>query len=83
LRKAFDSVARWFISRPKVLVWVYFGGPWNGKCWYIFWPLGIIYDNLYMYLQPFGVVCGPLVYIFRIGMFGPTKYLATPATQSL
>jgi hypothetical protein len=26
--------ARWFILRPKIPIWVYFGGPWNGKCWY-------------------------------------------------
>jgi hypothetical protein len=22
-------VARWYISTPKILVWVYFGKPWN------------------------------------------------------
>jgi hypothetical protein len=26
-----------------------------------------------MYVWPFGVVCGPLVYFFRFGMFGPRK----------
>jgi hypothetical protein len=25
-------VARWFIFIPKILIWVYFGGPRNGKC---------------------------------------------------
>jgi hypothetical protein len=35
-------VAGWFILRPKIPVWVYFRGPWNGKCWYIFGPFGII-----------------------------------------
>jgi hypothetical protein len=24
---------------------VYFGGPWNGKFWYIVWPSGIIYTH--------------------------------------
>jgi hypothetical protein len=33
-------VARWFILRPKIPIWVHFGGPWNGKCWYNLWPFG-------------------------------------------
>jgi thiol-disulfide isomerase/thioredoxin len=31
-------VARWFILKPKVPIWVNFGGPWIGKCKYILWP---------------------------------------------
>jgi hypothetical protein len=40
-------VARWFLFRPKIPIWVYFGGPWNGKFWYIciFWSFGIFYDH--------------------------------------
>jgi hypothetical protein len=30
--------ARWFLLfRPKVPIWEYYGGPWNGKCCSIFW----------------------------------------------
>jgi hypothetical protein len=29
----------------KSQFWVYFGGPWNAKCWYILWPFGIFYGN--------------------------------------
>jgi hypothetical protein len=43
-------VARWFILRPKIPIWVYFGGPWNGKCWYILRSFDIIYDNLVKYM---------------------------------
>jgi hypothetical protein len=43
-------VARWFIFKPKIPIWVYFGGPWNGKCWYILWPFCIIYDHLVKYM---------------------------------
>jgi hypothetical protein len=39
-------VARWFIFIPKITIWVYFGGHWNGKCWYILWPLGIFLSHL-------------------------------------
>jgi hypothetical protein len=27
-------------------IWVIFGGPWNGKCWYILWSFGIIFGRL-------------------------------------
>jgi hypothetical protein len=30
-----SRVARLFIFEPKIPIWVDFGGPWNGKCWYI------------------------------------------------
>jgi hypothetical protein len=30
-----DSVARWFVSKPKIPNWVKFGGPCSGKSWYI------------------------------------------------
>jgi hypothetical protein len=38
-------VARWYVFKPKILIWVYFGRPRNGKCWYILWPLGIHCGN--------------------------------------
>jgi hypothetical protein len=25
----------------KIQIWVYFGGTWNGKCWYIYGHLNI------------------------------------------
>jgi hypothetical protein len=39
-------VARWYIFKPKIPIWVNFGGPWNGKGWYIIWPFGIHYGHL-------------------------------------
>jgi hypothetical protein len=38
---------------PKIPIWVFFGGSWNGKCCYIFWPCGILYDHWYI-LWAFG-----------------------------
>jgi hypothetical protein len=38
-------VARWFILRPNIPIWVYFGELWNGKCWYILRPFGKIYGH--------------------------------------
>jgi hypothetical protein len=40
------GVARWFIFKPKIPIWVIFGGPWTGKCLYILWLFGIFYGHL-------------------------------------
>jgi hypothetical protein len=39
-------VARWFIFRPKIAIWVNFGGSCNGRCWYILWTFGLFYNHL-------------------------------------
>jgi hypothetical protein len=39
-------VARWHIFKPKFPIWVNFGGPWNGKGWYVIRPFGIYYGHL-------------------------------------
>jgi hypothetical protein len=49
-----DRVARWFIFVPKISIWVNFGGPWNGKYWYILFPFWNI-------LRPFVIIYGHLV----------------------
>jgi hypothetical protein len=41
-----SRVARWFVFKPKIPIWVNFEGPLNGKCWYILWPFVIIYGSL-------------------------------------
>jgi hypothetical protein len=43
----------------KSQIWVNFGGPLNGKCWYI--------------LRPFGIVCCHLLYFSQFWMLGPRK----------
>jgi hypothetical protein len=39
-------VATWFVFRPKIPIWVNFGGPWIGKCWDILCSFGIFYGHL-------------------------------------
>jgi hypothetical protein len=39
-------VARWYIFIPKIPIWVNFGGPWNGKGWYVLCPFGIFYGQV-------------------------------------
>jgi hypothetical protein len=34
------SVARWYIFKPKIPIWVNFGGPCVGRCWYILLTFG-------------------------------------------
>jgi hypothetical protein len=55
--------ARWFIFMPKIPIWVYFGGSWNGKCWYILWQFGIFYDLL------LSLMVGNLVLLCSFGIF--------------
>jgi hypothetical protein len=33
--------ARWFVFKPKIPIWVSFGGSCDGRCWYILEPFGI------------------------------------------
>jgi hypothetical protein len=34
-------VARWHVFKPKIQIWLNFGGACNGRFWYILWPFGI------------------------------------------
>jgi hypothetical protein len=45
-------VARWHIFKPKIPIWLHFGGYFDGRCWYI--------------LRPFGRFCGPCMYFMII-----------------
>jgi hypothetical protein len=38
-------VARWFLLRPNIPIWEYFGGHCNGNCCYIFWSFGLFYEH--------------------------------------
>jgi hypothetical protein len=39
-------VARRYSLKPKIQIWVNFGGPWNRKFWYISWPFEIYQSHL-------------------------------------
>jgi hypothetical protein len=45
-----NSVARWFVFKPKIQIWVNFGGSCNGRCWYILWALGSFYGLLLYFM---------------------------------
>jgi hypothetical protein len=65
-------VARWFIFKPKIPIWVHFGGPWKGKC-FIFFDHLEYFMAIWYYLWQIGIVCGHLVYICPFGTFEPRK----------
>jgi hypothetical protein len=56
-----SRVARWFVFKPKIPIWVNFGGPRNEKGGYNLWPFGIYYFHLvhfmviWVILWPFGI----------------------------
>jgi hypothetical protein len=45
-KKNLATLARWYIFKPKIPIWVNFGKPKNGKGWYILWPFGILFGHL-------------------------------------
>jgi hypothetical protein len=52
-------VARWYIFKPKITIWVNLGGPLNGKCWYFYATLEYVLAIWYI-LWSFGnsvVIC--------------------------
>jgi hypothetical protein len=48
-----------YISKPKIQIWVNFGGYCNGRCWYILSAIWSIY-------QPFGLFISHLVHLMAI-----------------
>jgi hypothetical protein len=62
-----DRVARWYIFRPKIAIWVNFGGSCNERCWYI-WSI----------LRPLDKFCGHLVYFVIIWYIYPRLVSGNP-----
>jgi hypothetical protein len=58
---AVRGVARWFVCKPKIQIWVNFGGPWNGKCchnlWNTIWPFGTFYEHLGHFMTIWYILC--------------------------
>jgi hypothetical protein len=72
-------VARWFVFKPKIPIWVNFGSPWRGNFWYILWSFVLFYIHI---LCPFGMFRNHLEY-FSPGLeCGTEKNLATLFTAN-
>jgi hypothetical protein len=46
-----SRVARLYTFKPKIPIWVNFGGSCNGRCCYILWSFGIFYDHLVVCIE--------------------------------
>jgi hypothetical protein len=61
-------VARWFVFKPKIPIWVNFGGSCNGKSWFILWPFGLFNGYrkycmaIWYILWSFGIFSSVLVF---------------------
>jgi hypothetical protein len=47
----YDRVARWYIFKPKIPIWVNFGGTEKGKCWDILCPFEIYNGHLVYFMD--------------------------------
>jgi hypothetical protein len=79
-----NRVARWFVFKPKIQIWVNFGGSWNGKSWYILEPFGLFYGN-WKYFMVVWYILWSLGIFFPVLVFCTKKNLATliPNTYAL
>jgi hypothetical protein len=63
-----SRVARWFVLKPKIPIWINLGGSFNGKSWYILWPVGLFYGHwkyfmaIWYSLWSFGIFLHVLVF---------------------
>jgi hypothetical protein len=70
-----SRIARWFIFKPKIQIWVNFRGPCNRRPWFILCPFGIFYGPLIYFIWQIFWSFGNLVYFmffanyFRFGVF--------------
>jgi hypothetical protein len=65
-----SRVARWFVFKPKIKIWIKFRGPWRGKCCHILWPFGIFYCHLVYFIA---VWCS----LWSFGIYFPFWYVCT------
>jgi hypothetical protein len=60
-------LARWYIFRPKIEIWINLGGSCNRRCWYILLTFGIFYGHLKYFMDiwyslcEFGIWCWYIV----------------------
>jgi hypothetical protein len=76
--RAGSWVAKWFVFKPKMPIWVNFGGPCDGRCWYILWPFGLFDGHLAIFYG-FLVYVMVIWYIFPVLVSFSKKNLATLA----
>jgi hypothetical protein len=58
--------------KPKIPIWVNFGGPKMGKCWYVLRPFGIFYEHLGNFMNIWYNLCSFGTF-FRFWYHAPRK----------
>jgi hypothetical protein len=66
-------VARWYIFKPKIQIWVNFRGPMIGKCFYILWPFGIFYRHLEYFMTIWYTKYAFVTFFSRFGIMYEEK----------
>jgi hypothetical protein len=69
-------VARWFVFKPKIPIWVNFGGSCYGKSWYILWPFGLFYGH-WKYFMAIRYILWYFGIFFPVLVFWTKKNLAS------
>jgi hypothetical protein len=64
-------------SNPKIQILVYFGEPWNGKCWYSYGHLEYLTSIWYMYIVAIWYILWSFGIYFTVLVCCTQKNLAT------
>jgi hypothetical protein len=65
-------VARWFVFKPKIPLWVNVVGSCYGKSWYILWSFDLFYSH-WKYFMAILYIFGNLVNFPRFGILDQEK----------
>jgi hypothetical protein len=66
--------------KPKIPIWVNFGGSCNGRCWYIIWSIGLFYGYM-VYFVANVYILGLFVMFFPALVYCNKRNLATLVQQ--
>jgi hypothetical protein len=67
-------VARCYIFRPKIAVWINFGGPCNGRYSYISWTFGLFYGHLIYFMDIWYILWYFGIFFPSVGILYQEKY---------
>jgi hypothetical protein len=72
-RSVHARVARWYIFKPKIPIWVNFGGSCTRRCWYILRPFDLFHGNLIynshlVYFMAIRFIFSGLAYCIKINL---------------
>jgi hypothetical protein len=81
-------VARWYIFKPKIQLWVIFGGSCHGTCCHVLWTIGLFYNHLVYFMDiwyiswSFGMIFPILVCCTKKNLAMSSKKAPEPGSQN-